>query len=136
MGVPHKSWIQCFAIMAKEYKENLQTCLDTQTRGKMNRVTGSQMISATSATSLPEMPNIQHRTEHRRLDEQQVDDHGVNIVNYGDWAHEQGLNPPQREDPLSTMVARASEESGSNEDENGNDMEMGMLAGCTQCIHR
>ncbi len=92
------------------------------------------MTSATSATSLPEMPNVQHRTEHHRLDEQQVDEHGVNIVNYGDWAHEQGLNPPQREDPLSTMVARASEESRSDDDENVNDTEMGLFNG-TCAVH-
>ncbi len=98
-GEPHKSWFQYFAIMAREYKENLQMCLDTWTRGKTNRATGLQMTLAISAMSLPEMPNVQHRTKHCRLDEQQEDDHGVNIVSYGDWAHKQGLDLPQREDP-------------------------------------
>ncbi len=68
------------------------------------------MTSATSAASLPEMANVQHRTEHYRLDEQQVDEYGVNIVNYGDWAHEKGLDPPLNEDLLSTLVARGSKE--------------------------
>ncbi len=123
MGAPHKSWLQYFAIMAKEYQENLQTCLSPQTRAKTNRVTGSWLTMATSAMSLPETLNVQHRTKHRRIDEQQVDDHGVNIVNYGDWAHQQGLNPFQRE-----------ENSGSDEDEEANDTELGLLNG-TYTVH-
>ncbi len=123
MGVPHKSWLQYFAITAKEYQENLQTCLSTQTRGKMNRAAGSRLTMATSASSLPEMLNVQHRTGHRRLDEQQVDKHGVDIVNYGDWAHQQRLNPLQRE-----------EDDGSDKDEEANNMELGLLNG-TYAVH-
>ncbi len=71
---------------------------------------------ATSAASLLEMLNVQHRTEHCRLDEQQVEDHGVNIVTYEDWAHQQRLNPLQRE-----------EDNGSDEDVEANDTELGLF---------
>ncbi len=80
------------------------------------------MALATSAACLPEMSNVQHRTEHHRLDEQQVDDHGVNIVNYGEWAHKQGLDLPQREDLLMKTKMQMT-------------WKGACLMGCMQCIH-
>ncbi len=71
------------------------------------RASNRHAIRTASATSLPEMTQVQHRTEHRRLDvAKNREEHEPQLAEFQTWAQRNEIEWPQAENLSDTMILR------------------------------